>query len=51
MINKTETKKEFDCVSFVRKERERISKDTQGKSPKEIIEYFRERKKTQANII
>lgn len=50
MTIKTKIRKEFDCVSFVRKERERIAKDTEGKSPKEIIEYFRKRKITQANM-
>jgi hypothetical protein len=39
------TEKDFDCVKTVRKERERIAKDTEGKSPKEVLEYFRKRKK------
>ena len=38
------TKKDFDCVASVRKERERIAKETVGKSPKEILEYFKKRK-------
>jgi len=42
---KTTIKKDYDCVQSVRKERERIAKDTEGKSPKEIIEYFRKRKR------
>jgi len=41
---KTTTKKDYDCVKTIRKERERIAKDTEGKSPKEIIRYFRKRK-------
>lgn len=40
---KTTTKKEYDCVQAVRIERERIAKETEGKSPKEILEYFREK--------
>lgn len=42
---KTLIKKDFDCVKSVRKERERIAKDTEGKSPQEILEYFKRRKK------
>jgi len=42
---KTTTKKDFDCVQSVRMERERIAKETEGKSPKEILEYFRRKKK------
>ena len=38
------TEKEFDCVKTVRKERDRIAKDTEGKSPKEVLGYFRKRK-------
>jgi len=41
---KTTTEKKFDCVKSVRKERERIATDTKGKSAKEILEYFRQRK-------
>jgi hypothetical protein len=41
---KTTDKKDFDCVKSVRKERERIAGDTEGKSPKEILEYFKKRK-------
>jgi len=41
---KTTTEKDFDCVKSVRKERERIASETEGKSPKEILEYFRNRK-------
>jgi len=39
------TKKDYDCVKSVRKERERIAKETEGKSPKEILEYFAQRKR------
>jgi len=42
---KTKSKKKFDCVASVRKERDRIAKETKGKSPKEVIEYFKERRK------
>jgi len=40
---KTTIKKEYDCVKSVRIERERIALETEGKSPKEIIEYFKNR--------
>lgn len=40
--------KEYDCVQTVRKERERIARETEGKSPKEILEYFRKKKKENA---
>jgi hypothetical protein len=46
---KTTTKKEYDCVQAVRKERERIARETEGKSPKEIIAYFRREKKENAS--
>lgn len=45
---KTTEKKDFDCVKSVRKARERIANNTHGKSPKEIIEYFKKRKKTKS---
>lgn len=38
---KTITEKEYDCVQAVRKERERIAKETEGKSPSEILAYFK----------
>jgi len=41
---KTPTKKKFDCVKSVRKERERIASDTKGKTSREILEYFRSRR-------
>jgi len=41
---KTTTKKKFDCVKSVRKERDRIAADTEGMSVSEILEYFRKRK-------
>jgi hypothetical protein len=40
---KTTIKKDYDCVKSVRAERERIARDTEGKSPKEIINYFKNR--------
>jgi len=42
---KTTTKKKFDCVKSVRKERDRIASDTEGMSASEVLEYFRKRKK------
>ena len=48
LIMKTMTKKDYDCVQTVRKERERISHETEGKSPKEILEYFRRKKEKSA---
>jgi len=41
---KTTIKKKYDCVKSVRIERERIARETEGKSPKEIIAYFKNRK-------
>jgi len=41
---KITTDKQFDCVASVRKERERIAKDTEGLAPKEILAYFKKRK-------
>lgn len=38
------TQKDYDCVKSVRIERERIARETEGKSPKEIIAYFKNRK-------
>lgn len=43
---KTTIEKDFDCVKQVRKERDRIAKDTEGKSSKEVLGYFKKRKKT-----
>ena len=40
---KTTIKKDYDCVKSVRVERERIARETEGKSPKEIIKYFKDR--------
>jgi hypothetical protein len=34
---------DYDCVKSVRVERERIASETEDKSPKVIIEYFRDR--------
>jgi hypothetical protein len=41
---KTTTKKKFDCVKSVRKERDRIASETKGLSASEILEYFRKRR-------
>jgi hypothetical protein len=46
---KTKMKSNYDCVGAVRKERERIARETQGKSPNEIIEYFSSKRKRTAN--
>ncbi len=37
--------KKIDAVEIVRNIRDKQSKDTSGKSPKEIIEYFRKKAK------
>ena len=44
LIMKATDKKDFDCVKSIRKERDRIAKNSEGKSPKEIVEYFKKRK-------
>ena len=44
-----ETKKDFDCVAQMRKSRDRISRETTGLSPQEIIDYFEKGKKTPHN--
>ena len=41
---KTTNKKNYDCVKAVRKERERIAKETEGKTPESILEYFRKKR-------
>jgi len=41
---KTTTKKKFDCVKSVRKERDRIASDTKGMTTSEILDYFRNRR-------
>lgn len=46
---KTSTEKSYDCVKSVRKERNRIAKDTEGMTPKEILEYFEKRRKEVKN--
>lgn len=45
---KTSTKKSYDCVKSVRKERDRIAKDTEGMTAKEILDYFKRRKKNKS---
>lgn len=42
---KTTIKKGYDCVEAVRKERERIAKETEGKSAKEIVSFFSRKQK------
>lgn len=46
---KTMIKKEFDCVKSIRKERDRIAKDTEGKTVDEILEYFKRKRKKGRN--
>lgn len=41
---KTTEKKDYDCVNSIRKERERIAKETEGKSPEDILKYFKDRR-------
>ena len=38
---KTKTKKTFDAVAFMRKRREEISKEIEGMTPQQEIEYFK----------
>lgn len=35
------TKKTFDAVAFMRKRRDEISKDIEGMTPQQEIEYFK----------
>ncbi|MEX0813409.1 MAG: hypothetical protein WD048_14415 [Chitinophagales bacterium] len=44
-MNAEKNSKKFDCVESVRKERDRIAKETEGKSAKEVLEYFKKRRK------
>ncbi len=41
--NEKETKKTFDAVKFMRKQRDRISKDMMNLSPEEIVNYFEQK--------
>ena len=41
---KTTTKKTFDAVKFMRKQRERLSEKLSKMTKEEIVEYFRIRK-------
>lgn len=38
----SDTKKQFDAVEFMRKQRDRISKKISSMSNEEIIQYFRQ---------
>lgn len=40
---KTEVKKSFDAVAFMRKRRDEIDKEIEGMTPKEEIEYFKKK--------
>ena len=44
MKTKEIVNKKLDCVPYTRKERERIAQKTEGKSPKDIVAYFRKRR-------
>jgi len=46
---KTVIKKDYDCVVEVRKMREKIARDTEGKSPEEILEYFKKKREKAKN--
>lgn len=49
MATKTvKIKKEFDAVAFMRKQRDRISKDISNMDFEEIKEYFAKRRKSKA---
>jgi hypothetical protein len=41
MRTKREIGKKFDAVEFMRKKREEISKEIEGMSPQQEIEYFK----------
>lgn len=41
---KTNIKKTFDAVKFMRNQRDRISKDIMNLSPEEIVEYFEQKR-------
>jgi hypothetical protein len=41
MKTETRTKKTFDSVGFMRQRRQQISKEIEGMTPKEEIEYFK----------
>ncbi len=41
MKTEIKTKKSFDAVAFMRKRRDQISKEIEGMTPQEEIEYFK----------
>jgi hypothetical protein len=43
MKTKQETNKKFDAVAFMRKRREEISKEIEGLTPEQEIEYFKKK--------
>jgi hypothetical protein len=47
MKTDAKTKKTFDAVAFMRKRREEISKEIEGMTPQQEIEYF----KRNANVL
>ena len=40
----TTIEKDYDCVQAVREERTRIARETEGKSPREILAYFKRKR-------
>lgn len=42
---KTKIETAIDCVAMVRKERDRIARETEGLSAQEILAYFEKRRK------
>ena len=45
---KTTTEKEFDAVKFMRQQRDKLSEKLSKMTKKEIVDYFRKRKKDTA---
>lgn len=43
MENKKTRKKDFDAVEFMRKRREELSKETEGMTPDEELQFFAEK--------
>jgi hypothetical protein len=43
MKTELKTKKTFDAVAFMRKRRDEISKEIEGMTPKQEIEYFKKK--------
>lgn len=43
MKTKVQTEKEFDAVEYMRRERDRISKEIRDLTPEQRLEYFRKK--------